>query len=352
MSRTGRGTVIARLGGAAILGASLVATGAAPALGGSDPASNVFVTIGSPEVLGVVDGVTTTVTLKLKRNGSIIATKTLETEPSGFFDTRLKPVRIGDRIIIVFEGTRTVTVPEVTLKANPTTDILSGHLPTPGSEADIEVSNSVGSFSLTGGGNFEVLAGPDGDFSVPYPGLSGANRLELRWYNPLNDSFTVEMAVTAVQTRVGSAKAWLFGRPGKTVTAELRAPDGSLRGTARVTLPGTFYSAEATFRRNGTAVKVKAGDRVRIGTTTGLTLRTPDLVVGSTSATATCFPNQDWVIGTVFGAGAFSYLADGTTDGAGALTASWSSPLASGTKVRLMCENAKGWAQDMTGTVP
>ena len=56
------------------------------------------------------------------------------------------------------------------------------------------------------------------------------------------------------------------------------------------------------------------------------------------------------MIGTTFGNGAFSYLDDGTASGTGAVSATWVTPLLSGTKIRLMCENARGWTQDMTGT--
>lgn len=339
----------ARLGLAGLLVGALLGVGAVPTLAGPGPAANVFVTIGSPEVRGFAGNAANTLTLKLKRAGSVISTKTFTTEPSGFFRVRLKPVKIGDQVVVQFQGTRTVKVPKLTLKGNPTTDTVSGHLPTPGT-AEVEISNAVGGFSLGGAGTPDYPTDSKGDFSGPYPGLAGADRLELRWSNALGDSFTVEVAMTAIQTRVGSTKATLFGRPGATVTATLLTPAGKVRGTATLTLPTTFISGEATFRKNGSPVKVKAGDRVRIGTVTGLTLRTPDLVIGSSSATATCFPNQDWVIGTTFGNGAFSYLDDGTASGTGAVSATWVTPLLSGTKIRLMCENARGWTQDMTGT--
>jgi hypothetical protein len=346
----GRRGIIGRIGLVGIVVATLLAVGA-PVSAGPGPAANVHVTIGSPEVRGYAGSAANTVTLKLKRDGSVIASTTVTTQASGFFEVNLKPVRIGDKVVIGFQGQRTVTVPKVTLKGNAATDTVSGHLPKPG-EADVEISNAVGSFSLSGAGTPTYLTDGKGDFSGSYPGLSGADRLELRWFNTTLDSFTVELAMTAVQAQVGASKAWLFGRPGTTVKAVLLASNGTVRGAATVTLPGSFPIAQATFRKNGSPVKAKAGDRIRIGTVTGLTLRTPDLVVSSTAATATCFPNQDWVIGTTFGAGAFSYLDDGTADGSGGVAASWASPLGSGTKVRLMCENGKGWTQDMTDTVP
>lgn len=343
--------LVARAALVASLAGSLLAIGAIPALAGPGPAATIHVTLGSPEVRGSTGSSAHTLTLKQKRNGSVIATKTFTSGSSGFFEVNLKPVRIGDRFVIQFQGTRTVTVPRLTLTGNAATDTVSGHLPKPG-DAEVEISNAVGGFSLSGAGTPTFPTDSDGDFSGSYPGLSGADRLELRWFNGSLDSFTVEIAMTAVQTRVGSTKASLFGRPGATVKAVLLAPNGALRGTATVTLPTTFIAAEGTFRKNGSPVKVKAGDRVRIGTTTGLTLRTPDLQVVGTSATATCFPNQDWVIGTTFGGGAFSYLDDGTADGSGGVAASWANPLTPGTKVRLMCENAKGWTQDMVDTAP
>lgn len=350
IAASGRRGIVGRIGLVGLLIGTLLAVGA-PALAGPAPAATIHLTIGSSEVRGFAGDAANTVTLTLKRDGAVIASKTFTTETSGFFEVNLKPVRIGDKVVIGFQGQRTVTVPKVTLKGNAATDTVSGHLPKPGA-AEVEISNAVGTFSLSGAGTPTFMTDSNGDFSGTYPGLSGADRLELRWFNVTLDSFTVEIAMTAIQTRVGSSAATLFGRSGATVKAVLLAPNGTQRGTATATLPKTFIATPATFRKNGAPVKVKAGDRVRIGTTTGLTLRTPDLVVTATSATATCFPDQDWVIGTVFGAGAFSYLDDGTAGGAGAVAASWASPVSSGTKIRLQCENAKGWTQEMVATVP
>ncbi len=88
-----------------------------------------------------------------------------------------------------------------------------------------------------------------------------------------------------------------------------------------------------------------------IGGAVGLTVRAPDLDATPTTLTATCFPNQDWIAGTVFGTGAFSYVDDGTANGSGAVSGSWASPLTAGTRLRLLCENAKGYTQDMTITL-
>ena len=334
---------------AGVLAAALVGGAAVPALAGPKPEANINATLGAPEVRGFA-GDLQTVTVRQKRGGNVIAKRTVSADSSGFFEMTLKPVKAGDKLVVVVNGSRTVTVPKVRLSGNAATDTVSGHLPVPG-DTYVGISNTVGTFSL-GGGNPSFTTDSNGDFSGTYAGLQGADRLELRWSNAAGDAFTVELALTAADVQTGSAKVWLFGRPGASVTADLLAPNGTVRGTARGTIPNGFPASHATFRKNGSQVVVKPGDRVRMGRTVGLTVRTPDLAVGSLSALATCFPNQDWVLGTVFGAGAFSYLDNGTADGAGNVSATWLSALTSGTKVKLLCENAKGWTQDMVATFP
>lgn len=347
-ARAGRVGVAGLLLGA-LLGTSLVS--AAPGLAGPPPppAATVSVMIGSPQIYGYAGSSAHSMTLRQKRNGTVIATKTFTTESDGFFAVRLKPVKIGDQIAIQYLGTRTMTVPKVTLTANASTNRIAGHLPQAG-EAEVQIADVIGTFSK-GGTTQTFTTDANGDFSGTHPGLTGADRLELRWYSAPGDAIGVELRLAAAQVEVGSAKVWLFGRNGAKVKADLLAPNGTVRGTATATLPTTTTIGQGTFRKNGTAVKVKAGDRVRIGGNVGLVVRTPNLTATATTLSATCFPNQEWIAGTIFGAGAFSYVADGTANGSGAVNGSWVSPLSAGTKLRLMCENAAGYDQDMTITL-
>ena len=150
------------------------------------------------------------------------------------------------------------------------------------------MSDVVGSYTK-GSTNPTFPTDSGGRFSGGLPGLAGADEVELRWSNSDGDAFTIRRAATAAEVQVGSPKAWLWGAPRATVTARLLARDGDVRGTATVTIPGGQSSAQATFRRNGSAVKVRPGDRVRIGTQTGLKVRTPDLEAATLSLVATCF---------------------------------------------------------------
>ena len=335
---------------AALIGMLLATSSPGPAAAAPPTAHLIDVTVGSPEVVGSTGDEGDTVTIIQKRGGKRLARRQATTDAIGFFQVRLAPIRAGDQLVLRFQGTRTVTVPRLQLAGNPTTDRVSGRLPTPNGVATIAVSNAIGTFSL-GGSTANAPTDATGRFATKIAGLSGAERLELTWQNAVDDQFRAEVTMAAAEIQDGKTWVRAFGRSGRTVTVELRAPNGRLRATAAVRIRPGLSSGSAAFRRNGAKVAVRPGDRIRIGRVAGLTVLQGALTLGPTGANATCFANQDWIIGTVFGAGAFSALDQGTADGAGTVSASWATPLPSGAKVRLMCENANGWVQDMTGSV-
>lgn len=107
-------------------------------------------------------------------------------------------------------------------------------------------------------------------------------------------------------------------------------------------------------------MKVRAGDRITHSAAPKLLfkVRTPDLVLTKPdggSINATCFPDGAYVLGHIFGAGAFDYLADGVTV-AGPLAVAditgLGTTLPSGYRVLLICEDARGYAQTFPAKAP
>jgi hypothetical protein len=249
------------------------------------------------------------------------------------------------------------------LTINAATDRLAGRVPTSQLEADLSIAQQVGSFTL-GGDNRPFTAHANGTYDEDVTGIhdvQGGERVRLTWISPANDTFTVDSYAPAVTAEVGRATADVYGKRGTTATVTLKASNGTIRGSAKVTLPVDGRPAVATFRKNGAAVKVKAGDRIVHSAAPSIAFTllhsTLDLTkAGGGNVSATCFPNSLYVLGEVFGSGAISELADGITDNTGALSVSdisnTGNPLPSGYTVILICEDTRGYAQDFRAAVP
>jgi hypothetical protein len=333
--------------------ATVAAASAAPVAAAGPVVQLGRVMLGDGEVLGAAPDSSLKVTIRQQRGGRTIAADTAQPDPSGFFGVALKPVRAGDRLVLKRGAdVRTVVVPALELGGDAATDQIAGRIPTHHLATQVAVSDVVGTFSLGGRPPVPVVSGAHGRFHASAPGLSGADRLELSWDNATGDTFSIETAMAAAQVRNGSAAVTAWGRAGQTVSVELRSGNGTIRGTARVRIRQGGTSGTGTFRKAGAAVKVHAGDQLRIGGRAMLLTLGHSLDAAPTSLSATCFPDQDWVAGEQFGSGAISYLDDGTADGTGTVTGSWLGPLASGAKVILLCENARGSTQELVAAVP
>lgn len=343
-----------------VLSAVLVSGSAASA---GPPPSTLLITVQlrDREVFGVFGLPDTSVSIKQKRHGSVIAAKTTTADDTGSFRARVKQLLPGDRLVIKQAAiARTITIPDIQVRVNAGTDVASGHVPTSSLEGTLRTSNNVGSFTL-GQVVDAFTADPDGSFSKTVSqDVQGGDEVELEWHDGAGDVFTAIDVPASVIVRVASASVEVFGRPGSHVTVTLRSSSGTLRGSAAVT-PGVFGNVTGTFRKNGQPVKVKAGDRVvhSAAPLIKLKVRPDDLqVVGTAngSLTATCFGGGAYVAGRLFGGGAFDYLANGSVDPGGAISATdltnGGGDLPSGTHIGLMCETPKGFTELMTDTVP
>ncbi|MFN8621837.1 MAG: hypothetical protein U0869_13985 [Chloroflexota bacterium] len=310
------------------------------------------VTLGDPVVhAGTADG-SLKVRLVQKRGGRTIASDVKRPDSSGFVDLTVKPVKGGD-VLVVTRGTitRSVRVPALQLAGNAFTGYVSGRTPTPSAPTTVYVSYGVGGYTM-GSDDVPVVTDTHGRFWFDLLPPWGAEELRLDWRNAALDTFHAVAGLTAVQVRTGQAKVWAWGRLGQAVTVELRSINGGLRGVATVRIPTYATSGLGTFRKNGVAVKVRPGDRIRALDHLLLVPLTPSISAAPTSVSATCFPSQSWLVGTLSPQGAVSYLDDGTADPSGTVSGSWAGSLPSGARIILFCENDLGSTQELVGTVP
>lgn len=358
------GVVAGAVAGMAIaLGA--LAGSAVPAIGAPpEPPFVISAELHDGHIVGVLADPSQSVSIKQKRNGVVIASRTVMADSGGFFMPTVKPLLADDRLVIK-QGAdkRTIPVPDLRLRLNAALDAAGGRVPTSDLHADLTIERRTGHFTH-GSDHLPVVAHADGTFSADLSSLAdleGGDAVALSWMTARDDDFAITVTVPSVVVQVGRSSVDVYGKPGSPATITLRSAGGTIRGTATVTPAWAGQSVTGVFRKNGSKVKVRAGDRVSHSGRPGVSLkvRTPDLEVVATSngyLSATCFPGGEFVAGEVFGAGAFSAFGSGPTGPGGSVylanLTNGSGDLPSGTRVLLICETDKGYTQDMRATVP
>lgn len=294
------------------------------------------------------------VTIKHRRDGRTIARGTTTVNGIGMFAMRLKPLKGGDQLVITV-GTqkRVITVPDLRIRADLTTGVVSGRVPAGTATADGSVSLAIGTKTLDDT-PFSVPTASDGTFTSTGHDVSGSDLLYLSWADPVTRDVTeLRRRIPAFEVRAGSATVTIVASWGKRLTATLVSPRGAIRGRATGTITPELDAIRRTFRRDGAPVKVRPGDRVTLSGSRGrLTVRRPDLVASSLGLTATCVSARLWMADTIPPVGPFDHLAAGKVRPEGVVIGSWIDPLPSGARVLLRCEHAKGWVQLMAATVP
>ena len=352
-----------------VLGSTFPAAAAGPLTGARPVVPADFplvanVVVGSRTFNGFFVTIGATVKLTQKRKGATLATATKVADASGDVSLKLKPLQPGDAVLIDVDGAqRTLTIPDLRLSIDAASDRLSGRVPTSQLDGHLAVASQVGSYTL-GGDNQDFTAHADGTFSEDLTSIhdiQGGELVRLDWVSPANDSFSLDSFAPAVTTQVGLSTVEVYGKGGSTATVTLKASNGAVRGSAKVTIPRDGRPATATFHKSGAKVAVKAGDRIVHSAAPAISFKVlaNTLVLtktGGGDVSATCFPSSLYVLGSIFGGGAFDYLADGATDSTGALSVSdisnTGTTLPSGYQVMLICENADGYAQNFRATVP
>jgi len=356
--RVGTGTALAAVLAMAV--GTVAAAASGPAGGATTFAGNAI--LGDRTFRGFFVDTGDAISVKQRRDGQQIAAAST-TAADGSFSVRLKPILAGDRLVVTQDGaTRTVTVPDLRLAANASTDRVAGRIPVGDPEAIVTLARQVGPYSL-GGYLVEAPTAANGTFSKnldPEDDLQGGERVELSWSNDTDDVIRVRTAAPSVTVQVGRSTVEVYGPRGVRATITLKTRGGAVRGTATVTQSMTGAAVTGTFRKNGAAVKVKAGDRVihSGASSLPLTVVTPTLDLTAPSGGsihAMCFVGGHFILASAFGNGAFSYLADGVV-GPGGIAIDGlidsSDPLPSGFRVLLICETSEGFAQTFPDAIP
>lgn len=355
-TRIGAAAAVATVGVALLLGA--VPAAAAPSPAGPAPAAALSLslkgTVGMRCIDGSSAGGNTRLTVTQKRGKKVLK---VASDPTGSsWRVCLKPLRIGDKLLFT-KGTRkaTRTVPNLRLTVDRLASTATGRVPTGNLDYEISFQDTLGDH-IVSATTLNKTAAADGTFFSTTPGQFASDRTTLRWIAPSGDTWRVEAAIPGVAAEVGSAKVIVYGSVGSKRTVTLKTGAGATRATGAVTL--TAPSGTVTLRKNGSAVKVQAGDKVSVsGYPEELVVRVDDLAVSDAATggafTGHCDPFTRY-LARGFLSGSLEEVWSGNANGLGAVAVSPLVPVVvpAGFKVVLDCESSVGMVQRMIASFP
>jgi hypothetical protein len=288
-----------------------------------------------------------TVTITQKRSGKVI--KKANAVQGTMLVGCVTPLKSGD-VLVVARGTtkRTVKVPNASLIANLTTNVISGIVPAAATQVKLAVQDFTAGFStgLTVTPPVTPVAGAfTSDVSASLD-LGRGDRAILSWSDGSDGWRIIRQSWTAiVEPDVEFATG--TGKPGAKVTVTLKTAKGVVRGVATTTVK-TQPSAsagffDAAFRKKGKSILVKAGDVI---TATGVSgsfkvpSSRPVVSAAGNRVDATCPANSDWLV-----LRDLTKVAGGRTVN-GSISVSPVNPhgsLSLGTRVLVACQTPKGF---------
>lgn len=297
------------------------------------------------------------VTVTQKRNGTQIASATFVPATDGQ-KVCLKPLAAGDKLVIKQgEVQRTATVPALTAAVDLAANTVSGTTSLIGESVVVDVSEQLAGI-LTGASAMKITApvGANGRFSMTMTPELDLQRGDVVRLDILTSTDEWRLAVTtgSMLVEVGTASARGTVAVGARASAVLKSPSGTVRGRFSVRSGRDLNRAgafNAVFRKDGKAVKVRAGDRVTFsGSPRTLTVPARTLTVdasGSGSLAASCPAGGEWIalVDTI-------RIASGDTPSSGSVTVTDLLGLTTGEHVRLACSGKAGWVVMQDVAVP
>lgn len=304
-----------------------------------------------------VAGETLTVVLRA-RDGARLARRTLVvTSDNGFFQACLGTT-ISPGMTLVLKGTyggHTAVVPRFDARVDRVTNRLTGHAP-PGTQLQGMVNECYprrcGPTSLT---PFHLTATSEGDFSTDLGvDIDGQDFVALSFQTLAGDRIITRASAPYLVVRQPTAAAVrLWPSASGEITVTLRTAAGKVR--ARTTRSVTRdRSTTFAFRRDGRAVRIRAGDRITSDLAADANLTVPgislDVDVPGASVSGRCFASEWYSItwGPSLGDSTFSVEqanADGTfTVALPQLERGWI--------VEVLCEDAHGDQLRLKRVVP
>ena len=289
------------------------------------------------------------ITVKLLRSdGSVIQTRHDDTTSLQWqvcFSSTHVPVA-GNRIRLThWTVDRTAGVPDLTIALDRATNVVRGRAPASATiELDGQSCDALG--RCTENPPVEATVNAQGRYQQDLSpvDIDGSDQVRVLYTNAHEDLFY----------RNGQAPFMTIIRPNKvslsclsagTTTVRLLDADGTVRSSLSLHTSGACKSASGTFRKNGKAVNIHVGDRIRSTFASDAKMTWPGVSVAAhdTAYSVRCFPETVWYLtirnsnGTLKG----SYTGTTDTDGRFVQDAGYQH-IKPGWTVRVACESAAG----------
>jgi hypothetical protein len=251
----------------------------------------------------------------------------------------------GNRIRLT-NGTfeRTVSVPDLTLALDRVTNVVRGRAPA-GRTIDLAYAACDSEGLCLKSPPVTVTANGHGryrkDLSSASIDIDGSDIVRAIYTNSGGDRFYRE-GRAPYMTITGPNRFKLSCLPAGSTTVRLLSPTGVLRASRSSDTPRGCRTVSGTFRRNGHAVNIHTGDRIRsdFAGDARMVWPSPHVSASDYSYSGRCFSNVDWHLTIIDGDSIATY--SGQTDADGRFSQMGYQLIAPGAALRLTCESIRG----------
>lgn len=238
---------------------------------------------------------------------------------------------------------RTVSVPDLTAALDRVTNVVRGRAPA-GRTVDLVYgacdSEGVCAKVLPG----PVTANSHGRYRKDLSrsiDIDGSDIVRAIYTNSGGDRFYRE-GRAPYMTITGPNRFKLSCLPAGTTILRLLSPTGALRASKTFHATRGCRTVSGTFRRNGHAVNIHTGDRIRsdFASDARMTWPSPFVAASGYDYSGRCLPNVDWHLTIIDGDSTATY--SGQTDADGRFSQMGYQLIAPGAALRLTCESIRG----------
>ncbi len=287
----------------------------------------------------------------LRHDGTTIETRRDDTTDSAWSVCFARHTPVAGNKIRLVQGDlqRTVRVPDLTIALDRATNVVSGRGP---AGATIEL--------------LHAACTVDGSCIAPTPvmvNVNGNGRYRRDLSTDIDGSDTVRAtykvsahvfyrtARAPYMTITAPDRVSLTCMPAGTTTVRLLSSTGALRAIKTVHIGSRCGSASGSFRKNGHAVNIHKGDRIRADFASDARFAWPSVSTSASEYTYSvrCFPNADWDL-TIRDKGSAIAHYGGMTDADGRFSILGYALIPSGATLRAECESTRGDRVVATGT--
>jgi hypothetical protein len=252
----------------------------------------------------------------------------------------------GNRIRLVhFNHDRTVSVPDLTIALDRVTNVVHGHAPA-GKTVDLTYAACDAAGRCGKSPAVTVNANSHGRYRKdlsPSIDIDGSDVVRASYTNSHEDRFYRD-ARAPYMTITSPDRISLSCLPIGTTTVRLLSATGALRAIKSFHSQGVCGTVSGRFRKNGHAVNIHAGDRIRSDFASDARLVWPTVSVAAHgySYSGRCFPEAEWYLSILVDGSVIGSYA-GTTDADGRFSQPAGYQLIPpGATVRVACESSRG----------